>query len=265
MFIYGSTQPQRNFMTLLSGKKVHITATLTASLLLHLVAFGVIATMPPKVQPGVIKEYIPVELVQLSPTPREVMRAPAAVVPKPVKAQAPVAIRKNPAPSPPQVSQKIAALPQLPNDAPAAGQTLPIRTTTEPGSGTSGKVQPGTAVNSVPSARPGTGAGTPQPQKRDKGSYQAFYRLTRIPSFRSRAEPVYPNTERMTGSEARVLAEIYLDEHGTVDEVTIKKSGGRLFDKAVIDAVRQSSFHPGYMGEKAVPSVIQIPYVFKLK
>jgi TonB family protein len=69
----------------------------------------------------------------------------------------------------------------------------------------------------------------------------------------------------MTGSEARVLAEIYLNERGAVDDVTIKKSGGRLFDKAVIDAARLSSFHPGYMGEKAVPTVIQIPYVFKLK
>ena len=69
----------------------------------------------------------------------------------------------------------------------------------------------------------------------------------------------------MTGNEARVLAEIYLNERGAVDDVTIKKSGGKLFDKAVIDAARQSSFHPGYMGEKAVPTVIQIPYSFKLK
>lgn len=76
---------------------------------------------------------------------------------------------------------------------------------------------------------------------------------------------MYPDAERMTGSEARVQAEIYLDERGTVDDVAIRKSGGRLFDKAVIDAVRKSSFHPGYMGEKAVPTVIQIPYTFKLK
>ncbi len=121
----------------------------------------------------------------------------------------------------------------------------------------------GTAANVISSSQSGTGV--PRPQSRGKGNYQAFYRLTRIPSFKSRAEPVYPNSERMTGSEARVLAEIYLDERGVVDEVTIKKSGGRLFDKAVIDAARQSSFHPGYMGEKTVPCVIQIPYTFKLK
>jgi TonB family protein len=69
----------------------------------------------------------------------------------------------------------------------------------------------------------------------------------------------------MTGTEARVMTEIYLDERGVVDDVIIKKGGGRLFDKAVIEAVRQSSFHPGYMGDKAVPSVVQIPYAFKLK
>lgn len=69
----------------------------------------------------------------------------------------------------------------------------------------------------------------------------------------------------MTGNEARVMAEIYLDERGAVDDVVIKKSGGRLFDKAVLEAVRQSSFHPGYMGDKAMPTVIQMPFTFKLR
>jgi len=61
------------------------------------------------------------------------------------------------------------------------------------------------------------------------------------------------------------MAEIYLDERGAVDDVVIKKSGGRLFDKAVLEAVRQSSFHPGYMGDKAMPTVIQMPFTFKLR
>lgn len=249
-------------MTIISVKNSNILAALAASLLFHLIAFGVTAAMQSKAQPSVIREYIPVDLVQLPPTPRDSVPAPAAR-PQPLHAPAPVVSRARPEPTPPPVAQKVAALSQPHNEAPPAGSPQQPRSTAAQGEGTAGKERSRTAENTTSSS--GSAAGALQPQLRDKGSYQAFHRLTRLPSFRSRAEPVYPNTERMTGNEARVLAEIYLDEHGAVDDVAIKKSGGKLFDKAVIDAARQSSFHPGYIGKKAVPTVIQIPYSFKLR
>lgn len=247
-------------MTILLGNNSNINAALAASLLFHLVVFGVISAVRSTVQPSAIKEYLPVELVQMPSPPRAAVRVPVAAAPQPVKAPAPAIQKERPASPPPPIAQTAAPLTQPHNDAPSTAQSLPVRTGVIPGNGAVGKAQP---VSTAPPSRPTTGA--PQPQKRDKGSYLAFHRLTKLPSFKSRSEPVYPNAERMTGSEARVLAEIYLDERGVVDDVTIKKSGGRLFDKAVIDAVRQSNFHPGYMGEKAVPTVIQIPYTFKLK
>lgn len=256
-------------MTEITGKNLNIKALLAVSFLLHLAAFGVTAAMQSKAQPSVAMEYLPVELVQLPATPRDVQPAPAAArseaAPRPLEMTAPVLKREAPESTPAQVAQRIAPAPQLQSEAPAAGMSLKPRSAAAPGDGAKGKEGAPAVGNLTPSSRPGAAASQPLSLKPGKGSYQAFYRLTKIPSLRSRAEPVYPNTERMTGNEARVQVEIYLDERGAVDDVTIKKSGGRLFDKAVIDAVRRSTFHPGYMGEKAVPTVIQIPYSFKLR
>ena len=244
-------------MTNKPAKKTNISAALAVSLVLHLLAFGVAAAVQSKMQTRVIKEYIPVELVQLASPPRAAVSDPVANnradAPLPRETPAPVLRKDNAEPTPAPVSNP-APRQQPESAAPPSGSLMQPGSPPVAGGGTAGN---------LPSTSPP--GGTSQPQSRSKGSYQPFHRLTRLPSFRLRAEPVYPNTERMTGSEARVLAEIYLDERGAVDSVIIKKSGGRLFDRAVIDAARQSSFHPGFMGEKAVPTVIQIPYVFKLK
>lgn len=248
----------QNMMTIISGKNTNIISALAVSLLLHVAAFGVAAALKSKVQSDLAKEYIPVELVQLPSPSSYVTPAPPvkhrSVTPNPPQASAPE-VKKDRAESITPVATSAVPQQQSKPEVPASGSQMQPRSAAAPGGGTS--------VNVTPSSQFGTGA--PQPEIRGKGSYQAFHRLTRLPSFRLRAEPVYPNPERMAGNEARVMTEIYLDERGKVDDVIIKKSGGKLFDKAVIDAARQSSFLPGYMGEKAVPTVIQIPYVFKLK
>lgn len=252
-------------MTTPTDKKSSLGIALAASLIFHLAAFGAVAAMQPGMPKNTVKEYIQVDLAQLPPMPRYVAAAPAAAaprLPKPVPAP-PAMAPEKPAPAPPPVAQKVAALPTPATSAPVSGPTLPVRAPAATLTGVAGKGQPGSSGTGALSSRPGTG--TTVPGKRAKGDYLAFHRLSKLPSFRVRSEPVYPNSERMSGAEARVLAEIYLDERGAVDDVVIKKSGGKLFDKAVIDAVRQSSFHPGYMGEKAVPAVVQIPYSFKLR
>ena len=249
-------------MTILSGKSSNINTALAVSFLFHLVAFGVITAVQSKAQPIVIKEYIAVDLVHMPPAPRDSGPAPAvlkpAAMPRRPEAPIPTANSERRDPLPPQPLNTVAALPLPHNESPPTGSLLLSRSVALPGNGAAGQ----TTGSAVPSA---FGTGAPQPQKQDKESYQAFHKLTRLPSFRLRAEPVYPGPERMAGSEARVLVEIYINRRGEVDDVSIKKSGGKLFDKSVIDAVRQSSFNSGYIGDKAVPTVIQIPYSFKLK
>jgi TonB family protein len=237
------------------GRNLNIVTALSASFLLHLVAFGVAAAVQSKARPDTIREYIPVDLVQL-PAPVKVVVPQRAAAPRRQEVAAPVVPIKQPVMSPSPVIKSIASPQQSLPSSPSA-MAVPQRSPATYGGGTPGA----TAAAAVTAS----GTATTQSQSRDKGSYLAFHRLSKLPSFSTRAEPVYPASERMNGSEARVLAEIYLNEHGGVDEVTIKKSGGPQFDKAVISAARQSSFHPGYMGDKAVPTVVQIPYTFKLK
>ncbi|MDH4185190.1 MAG: TonB family protein [Nitrospinota bacterium] len=95
--------------------------------------------------------------------------------------------------------------------------------------------------------------------------YVPSHKLTRLPAFVARIEPEYPENERFTGRDARVLVEILLNPDGKIDSINIIKSGGPAFDEAVVKALRESSFTPGYMDERPVAVRVQIPFVFKLR
>lgn len=96
-------------------------------------------------------------------------------------------------------------------------------------------------------------------------AYQPFHRLEKVPSFKVQKDPAYPLAARSAGVETRVVVEVYISDQGTVDDVKLVKSGGTLFDKAVLAAARESFFEPGYLGGQPVAAKVQIPYVFKLK
>jgi TonB family protein len=95
--------------------------------------------------------------------------------------------------------------------------------------------------------------------------YQPYYKVSKLPAFKVKVDPVYPPTERASGNEARVVAEIFLNKFGSVDKIEIIKSGGTLFDNAVIQAIHDSSFTPGYKNSEPVPVKVQQPYVFRLR
>jgi TonB family protein len=61
-----------------------------------------------------------------------------------------------------------------------------------------------------------------------------------------------------------VLAEIIINTQGIVQDVKILKSGGSAFDTSVINSLKKTVFTPGYIGEKAVPVRISIPFRFNL-
>jgi len=94
---------------------------------------------------------------------------------------------------------------------------------------------------------------------------QPLHRLTRLPQFLRRIEPVYPEGERTMGREASVLVEVVIDTRGRILEATILKSAGGNFDAAVLQALDQSLFAPGYIDDKEVVVRFQIPFVFRLR
>ncbi len=95
--------------------------------------------------------------------------------------------------------------------------------------------------------------------------YQPFYEVTKLPDFKERVKPEYPSSERSRGIESLVIAEIYINEHGMVDEVMIIKSGGILFDQAVIEAVKSRVFQKAKINGKTIAVMVKITYKFKLR
>lgn len=93
---------------------------------------------------------------------------------------------------------------------------------------------------------------------------QPLFRLTRQPKPLGKIEPAYPASERRAGIQASVVAEVTIDSQGNIQNVRILKSAGNAFDAAVMEALKKSTFAPGYIGEKAVPVRFQVPFRFSL-
>ena len=105
----------------------------------------------------------------------------------------------------------------------------------------------------------------PAPSEPPEPVYIPSHKLSRLPAFVRKADPVYPEKERFTGRESRVVVEIFLDNEGKIDSMRIVESGGEAFDEAVKIALMDSMFAPGYMGQRPVAVRVQIPFVFKLR
>jgi len=93
---------------------------------------------------------------------------------------------------------------------------------------------------------------------------QPLFKLSRMPSFSRKSEPIYPASERRAGIQATVIAEVTINEQGKVLSVKILKSGGTNFDEAVKAALQQSEFSAGLIDGKPVGARFQVPYRFSL-
>lgn len=234
--------------------------SLFASLILNGLFLWVVQVLTLFEAPREMKEYFPIELVRLNTPPLEILkpeaqklvsRPSASSKPKSEPAQ-PIVNRNN--------SQEVA-----PQEVPVAEEVKYEEKA--PQSAEPVAEAPVATVSNEASAG-GVVSTTEQTGGEPGGSGNVFVpinRLTRIPTFTKRVEPVYPENERLIGKETVVLAEIDLDEKGSIIEIRIIDSGGKPFDSAVENALRKSQLTPGYVKDKAVPIRVQIPFVFKLK
>jgi len=90
-------------------------------------------------------------------------------------------------------------------------------------------------------------------------------KLTAMPRFLHKEQPIYPAMRRVAGEEATVKLEVLIDKFGNVRDVQIKKSAGPEFDQAAIAAIRASSFSPGEIEHQAVTVLLTVPVKFKLR
>ncbi len=92
-----------------------------------------------------------------------------------------------------------------------------------------------------------------------------IYRLTALPRFVHKEEPIYPDQLRRLGKEATVKLELLIDADGSVRNIRVLKSAGTKFDQAAIDAIRASRFAPGNVNGRAVPVLMRVPVRFRLR
>jgi protein TonB len=102
----------------------------------------------------------------------------------------------------------------------------------------------------------------PPPPKRPKAV--PLHKLTTMPGFARKVEPVYPESLRSAGIEGKVLVEVLVTAQGAIMEIRILKSDNDEFSQAVIHAIESSSFITGRVNGKPVPVKVQIPFSFKL-
>lgn len=164
------------------------------------------------------------------------------------------------APMPPQKQVKPLPKPEPAPVKPEAAETVePVLAKAEP----SPAPQPDSAPAPVAMAQNAPPA--PQAESLPPGpAYNEADQLSNLPYFRLNVKPVYPKSALRSGRKSRVVAEVFINEKGEVDDVRIAQSGGEEFDAAVIDALKRSEFEPGYMAGKPVAVKVRIPFNFRV-
>ncbi len=197
---------------------------------------------------------LPVDTVPQPLTTLEVTLSPADSAPK-THDQPSV---KRPAPVVPHLAVKPSQSPALAPAQTVAAPDVPVITKIAP---TISPAPVAVAPQVVQSVTPPV----PEPPVAvQKEEIQPLFKLTRVPGFAHKVDPIYPAKERNSGTQASVLAEVTLNSRGEVFGVRIVKSGGSLFDEAVKLALQKSSFSPAMMGTKPVATRIMVPFRFNL-
>lgn len=135
-----------------------------------------------------------------------------------------------------------------------------LQLSTETVAGTTGAVSP-------PSAYPL--AGLPVG---DGSDGEAMVRVTEsrfgdrgAPAFVYQEIPMYPTLARRMGKEGRVILKLLIDTDGKLVEVEVVETAGYGFTEASIDAVKKSTYAPGYRGGVKVATWALLPVSFRLQ
>ncbi len=222
-------------------------AALAVSLFVNIAVFSFTSHMGAAVYETSNIEYVAVDLIGQAPEAYTEPVAKPVAQPKPAPMQKTARLENVVEPSPqalPPVEKEIGLSETAPQ--------LVEKETAQP--------EPAVATAAVVRDAEATpvSASAPQP------AYHAVGTLTKKPRFSVRVEPVYPESLRASGKEGKVLVEVFLSDHGSIDDLKIIQSGGAALDNAVIRALKASRIEPGYMKDRPVPVKVQIPFVFKL-
>lgn len=85
------------------------------------------------------------------------------------------------------------------------------------------------------------------------------------PSFIHQEMPVYPPLARRLGKEGRVLLKLLIDADGKLRQVEVVEAAGYGFTEASLDAVKRSTYAPGFQNGAKVAMRVLLPVSFRLQ
>ncbi len=85
------------------------------------------------------------------------------------------------------------------------------------------------------------------------------------PYFIYQAIPVYPVLARRLGKEGRVMLKLLIDMNGKLQNIEVVEAAGFGFTQAAIEAVKKSTYAPGYRDGRKVATKALLPVRFQLQ
>jgi TonB family protein len=85
------------------------------------------------------------------------------------------------------------------------------------------------------------------------------------PAFIHQEIPVYPTLARRLGKEGKVLLKLLIDTNGKLQKIEVVEPAGFGFTEAAVEAVKKSTYAPGYRNGEKVSTRALLPVRFQLQ
>ena len=85
------------------------------------------------------------------------------------------------------------------------------------------------------------------------------------PAFIHQEIPVYPILARRLGKEGKVLLKLLIDTNGKLQKIEVVEPAGFGFTEAALEAVKKSTYAPGYRNGERVLTKALLPVRFQLQ
>jgi protein TonB len=85
------------------------------------------------------------------------------------------------------------------------------------------------------------------------------------PAFIHQEIPVYPILARRLGKEGKVLLKLLIDTNGKLQKIEVVEPAGFGFTEAAVEAVKKSTYAPGYRNGEKVSTKALLPVRFQLQ
>jgi TonB family protein len=98
-----------------------------------------------------------------------------------------------------------------------------------------------------------------------QGIVESKFGDTGSPAFIHQEIPVYPLLARKLEKEGKVMLKLLIDANGKLQNIEVVQPGGFGFTEAAIEAVKKSTYAPGYRNGERVLTKALLPVRFQLQ